>query len=203
MIDFDGTHKYSQGLIETKYIPSIQGLQQLTLYLSQQGMSSEEIINELKDFKWDFHLNGVTPASLISLIIKKGKQENIILGSFDDVILYETEIKYLKSISDEIIRKILYLSLIVSKWNNHPSGWIRYDRDFLFDFWNLKYAEKDKNTIMQQCCQQGMDLRVIGSKLPIICFKINFKFVDANPVKILHKESDIRLVYQELFEVEK
>ena len=115
---------------------------------------------------------------------KKEKQEE-----FE---IYESEVRYLQSVKNEADRKILFLLLAISKYDNHPTGWIKYNRDLLFNFWGLKLTKPQRSEVIKRCCEIGaIDLRVIGSKNPIVCFKVNFRSYDfANVVAKLRFEDN-------------
>ena len=187
-------------ILETRRIGSLQDLQSLLCRYVSQGKTNEEIIEDVEGFQWDFKIQNVEQKALVNLIIKKGKANSFGRGKFENVILYESEREYLSTVPEENVRKILYLALIHSKWENHNSGWIHYSREMFFLFWGIKISEKEKSKIIHQCSNHGMMLRVVGSKNPIVCFKINFRADEGAPVKLFLDVADIKTAYSELFE---
>lgn len=189
-------------ILETRRIGSLQDLQSLLCFYVSQGKTNEEIIEEAEGFQWDFKIHNIEQKALINLIVKKGKTDSFGRGKFENVVLYESEREYLSTVHEENVRKILYLALVHSKWENHSSGWIHYSREMLFLFWGIKTSEKEKSKIVHQCSKHGMMLRVVGSKNPIVCFKINFRADEGIPVKLFLDVADIKMAYSELFEQE-
>lgn len=164
-------------LLETKEIASLDELKQLTVYFTQKGVDVSQILETLEKYEIKFEIKGVKIEEIVRLLAainppsKKEKQEE-----FE---IYESEVRYLQSVKNEADRKILFLLLVISKYDNHPTGWIKYNRDLLFNFWGLKLTNSQRSEVIKRCCESGaIDLRVIGSKNPIVCFKVNFRSYD-------------------------
>lgn len=178
-------------LLETKEIASLDELKQLTVYFTQKGVDVLQILETLEKYEIKFEIKGVKIEEIVRLLVainppsKKEKQEE-----FE---IYESEVRYLQSVKNEADRKILFLLLAISKYDNHPTGWIKYNRDLLFNFWGLKLTNPKKSEVIKRCCESGaIDLRVIGSKNPIVCFKVNFRSYDfANAVAKLRFEDNL------------
>ena len=140
--------------------------------------------------KIEFKIKGVKIEEIVRILVainppsKKERQEE-----FE---IYKSEARYLQSVKNEADRKILFLLLAISKYDNHPTGWIKYNRDLLFNFWGLKLTNPQRSEVIKRCCENGaIDLRVIGSKNPIVCFKVNFRSYDfANVVAKLRFEDN-------------
>ena len=180
-------------LLETKNIASLDELKQLTVYFTQKGVDVSQILETLENYKIKFEIKGVKIEEIVRLLVainppsKKEKQEE-----FE---IYESEVRYLQSVKNEADRKILFLLLAISNYDNHPTGWIKYNRDLLFNFWGLKLTNSQRSEVIKRCCESGaIDLRVIGSKNPIVCFKVNFRSYDfANAVAKL-SFNDVSLI---------
>lgn len=179
-------------LLQEKIIASLDELKQLTVYFTQQGLDISQILETLEKYEIKFEIKGVKVEEVVRLLVtmnppsKKEKQEE-----FD---IYASEVEYLKGVGDATDRKVLFLLLAISKYDNHPTGWIKYNRDLLFKFWGLKLTNPQKSAVINRCCKNGaIDLRVIGSKNPIVCFKVNFQSYDfANVVaKLRFDDSSI------------
>lgn len=177
-------------LLETKEITSLDELKQLTVYFTQKGVDVSQILETLEKYEIKFEIKGVKIEEIVRLLVainppsKKEKQEE-----FE---IYESEVRYLQSVKNENDRKILFLLLAISKYDNHPTGWIKYNRDLIFNFWGLKLTNPQRSEVIKRCCESGaIDLRVIGSKNPIVCFKVNFRSYDfANVVVNLRFEDN-------------
>ena len=186
-------------ILKTRTLFSIQDLYNLIhLYISE-GKTKEEILSKLETFYWGFEIPSIDHVQLVNLILDKAKGNKVERGMFDSVILYESEIEHLKSIQNDTVRKILYTALIYSKWDNHSSGWIRYDKENFFLFWGLKLSEKEKSEIMRGCINEGLMLKVVGSKNPTVCFQINFRKFSGIHVKQIVKIDEVKFGYIELF----
>ncbi len=177
-------------LLETKEITSLDELKQLTVYFTQKGVDVSQILETLEKYKIEFKIKGVKIEEIVRILVainppsKKERQEE-----FE---IYKSEARYLQSVKNEADRKILFLLLAISKYDNHPTGWIKYNRDLLFNFWGLKLTNPQRSEVIKRCCENGaIDLRVIGSKNPIVCFKVNFRSYDfANVVAKLRFEDN-------------
>lgn len=177
-------------LLETKEIASLDELKQLTVYFTQKGVDVSQILETIEKYEIKFEIKGVKIEEIVRLLVainppsKKEKQEE-----FE---IYESEVRYLQSVKNEADRKILFLLFAISKYDNHPTGWIKYNRDLLFNFWGMKLTKPKKSEVIKRCCEIGaIDLRVIGSKNPIVCFKVNFRSYDfANVVAKLRFEDN-------------
>lgn len=195
---FDGTKQYIEEKLKNNSSFSSSDLAYLIFYYNDKGMNPEQINNTLMSIGMNRNIKSALTPELISMILKKNLKDSDLQGDFSAVNLYKLELDYLfEQVEDDTVRKLLYLSLIVSKWNNHPSGWVRYDRESLFEFWDLHYSEEEKKRLMILCNQYGLELRVIGSKNPIICFAVNFKVIETSPVYSLTKGEDIKKIYNE------
>lgn len=179
-------------LLQEKVISSLDELKQLTVYFTQQGLDVSQILETLEKYEIKFEIKGVKIEEIVRLLVtinppsKKEKREE-----FE---IYGSEVEYLKGVADATERKILFLLLTISKYDNHPTGWIKYNRDLLFKFWGIKLTNPQKSAVINRCCKNGaIDLRVIGSKNPIVCFKVNFQSYDfANAVaKLRFDDSSI------------
>lgn len=179
-------------LLRERVITSLDELKQLTVYFTQQGLETEQILETLEKYEIKFEIKGVKIEEVVRLLVtmnppsKKEKQEE-----FE---IYNSEVEYLKGVPDAIDRKVLFLLLAISKYDNHPTGWIKYNRDLLFKFWGLKLTNPQKSAVISRCCKnRAIDLRVVGSKNPIVCFKVKFQSYDfANAVaKLRFDDSSI------------
>lgn len=180
-------------LLQEKVISSLDELKQLTVYFTQQGLETEQILETLEKYEIKFEIKGVKIEEIVRLLVainppsKKEKQEE-----FE---IYESEVRYLQGVENEVDRKILFLLLAISKYDNHPTGWIKYNRDLLFNFWGLKLTNPQRSEVIKRCCENGaIDLRVIGSKNPIVCFKVNFRSYDFANVVAELSFNDVSLI---------
>ena len=188
-------------IIQSKKISSIKDIQVLVFYMIKKGFSVDDIKDKIStEYQVNYKIKDFSIESVIDILVQRGIPENLLKGESDSVEIYESEISHLKSVENADVRKILYLLLIIAKWSNHSSGWIRYDKKYLFNFWGFKYKDTEKTKVINECCKNGLDLRVVGSKNPIICFKLDFRDIDSKPIIVINETKDIKKTYCEVFE---
>lgn len=188
-----------ENILKTKKIFSLTELKDFCEYMVEQGVGTDRIIEVLADYDVQVGIKGVNLQDLVRVVVakiepttKKGKNE--------EITFYKSEVEYLKNIDDDVERKILYLLLAISKYDNHPSGWIKYKRELLFKFWGFYFTNSQKTEIMNRCCESGaIDLRVVGSKNPIVCFKVNFQTFDFGEEMITIRFEDVYESYEGIF----
>ena len=189
----------AENIVKTKKISSLSELNDVCEYMVEQGLSLERILETLGEYEIQLGVKGVNSQDLIRVVVAK-IEPTIKKDKPSEIKFYRSEIKYLKNIEDETERKILYLLLAISKYDNHPTGWIKYKRELLFKFWGLYFTNSQKTEIMNCCCESGaIDLRVVGSKNPIVCFKVNFQVFDLGEEAVSVDFNDIYGAYGRLF----
>lgn len=191
---FNKNNELAISILDKKEFASLNELILVVQYLSTL-FPYDKIIEELKDFDVKFEIDGVAPSSLIRLAYLTRKSESKTEGFGEGLPFYEGELEHLNQINNSWTRKILFILLVVSKFSDHPSGWIRYSREGLFKFWHFNKNEKTKQEIMKDCCNNGLELRVIGSKCPMTCFKLDFREYSGFPIFSIHNEQEIYSYY--------
>ena len=180
-------------VFDSKSISSLSDLNDLIFYFKMQGFLSSEIPALLSDFQYNIGEYGINREEWVNIVLKNVNNSKPVSGSYKGGLsFFASEIQHIKNIPSTDVRKILFLSLFIYKWNNHPTGWIRFSQNSLFDFWKLKYPPKKKNAIIKECCKQGMELRVVGSKSPVVCFGLNFQQDKGEEVFKIEKLEDVR-----------
>ena len=85
----------------------------------------------------------------------------------------QTEVEILKNIKPQQTKRLIYCLMCQAKFNPHEGGWIRLDWPKCLKYgFNQKEILKLRLENLQVCVEYGMEMRVIGSKNPIVCFKI-------------------------------
>lgn len=182
-------------ILQSKKLTSYRDLCRLVYYYKSYGWKNEDIAKELSGFEWGFSLKAKSKKEIMGTVLEEWEKIRTD-GSFSEVCLYEDEVEYLQGIGNPITRKILYVALLYAKWSNHPSGWIRYKRDDFFDFWNIKISARERDTIMGECTSMhGMELRVIGSATPMVCYQLSFREHMGNVVRNIFDPDEIALAY--------
>ena len=119
-------------IIQSKKISSIKDIQVLVFYMIKKGFSVDDIKGKIStEYQVNYKIKDFSIESVIDILVQRGIPENLLKGESDSVEIYESEISHLKSVENADVRKILYLLLIIAKWSNHSSGWIRYDKKYL------------------------------------------------------------------------
>lgn len=162
-------------MLSEKKLYSVQEARELAQYLHSQGRGYEEILKGLRDIEWDFKGAHLIKEKAISVLLSLPLVE-VDVNPETEVFITSTEVETLKTL-EELSRKFLYLALLYSKLNNHPSGWINYERESFFKAWGFKnLPDREKASAVQKCYEKGLiEFRVMGSKFPISCYKISFR----------------------------
>lgn len=86
-----------------------------------------------------------------------------------------------KAKGKEKIRNLLCAYLAISRYDDYESGWINYHTKKIFNISGFsKVPEKIKNEIVNSLVAAGIiQLKVIGKKNPILCYKLNWRDVQA------------------------
>lgn len=156
---------------------SLEELHKAGLFLKKQGKSDAEIKDFYNSLIFKFSLSGLNKENLIQGVLwhLNDYEKELINGSFElnTVDITEKEIEILTAIDDDTLRRVLYFLLIVSKWNNHPSGYIRFRKEDILDFWRGDIKPQQLKQIMRSSeFNKYIKLLVIGAKRPVICFSI-------------------------------
>lgn len=144
--------------------------------LLDQGKDEEQIVEELIDTCPSFPKGEYKKKLLLKFLqdFKRSLEENLCL---DEIVIYQSEKEYLEKISDIDTRKQVLCLIIWKKMHDHPSGWIKFDREKVFKliYTDKEFVEQEKNLkAYNNCFSNYAELRVIGSKNPIVCYSIPY-----------------------------
>ena len=164
-------------IIQSRSIANIDELIAVVNSYKASGYVFEYIVSELDD--WDFNI-GIDENLLPRyLLIEKVFNKKIVSSEAGEILcdikITQPEFNFLKKVKEEDVRKLLYFALVYSKAHDHPTHWIKYDRDVWFNAMGLNYKEPKRKEIITKCFDNGLELRVIGAKQPIVCYKVNFR----------------------------
>lgn len=191
MLNFDSLHKQLSDFKPPFVFPDMKSVEEYIRLRYKRGDSLGTIVEDLKKRAYKFETVGIDWLQIVTTIVRTSY--SVLDGQFHGLYLYEEEIQHLRSVASIEARKFLYLALIVHKWNNHPSGWVRYERDDFFSFWGLHILKnKEKECIAQEAVKYGLELRVVGSKEPIICYNIAFRKDFGDIAAMIDSEQQIR-----------
>ena len=95
----------------------------------------------------------------------------------------EGDIAFLQSLPTDRIKRIFYSLKIRSKATPHQTGWIALvgTKALLYAF-TKREVLKFKLEELSMCVPYGLDICVIGSSKPVLCFKIKNEFEDGKVV---------------------
>ena len=81
------------------------------------------------------------------------------------------------------IKRLLLALMSVYRRNFHHSGWVKYDKKFIFYLAGLQdLPVKEVEELTQYLHQEyGLDMQVVGSNSPVPCFKIDWLFKQPQP----------------------
>ena len=95
------------------------------------------------------------------------------LAEEESVPFFVEEVEFLSSISKPSIKQLFYLLFFYKKNHEHHSGWIRFNFDeVIAPISNFKTKHKFKREDLQELVPFGFEMRSIGSKAAIPCFKL-------------------------------
>ena len=83
------------------------------------------------------------------------------IGRDVNIVFYDLEIEFLKSLPNEKIKRLFYSLLCFEKLHWHESGWIRFEIDELAEFGGLKTLKCED---FADLVPFGLKMRVTGSK---------------------------------------
>ena len=85
--------------------------------------------------------------------------------------LSEVEIATCNSIDDPLLKRVFYCLLVQRRLHPHKNGWVELDwPKVLTTAFDPKEAQRIKIEILSELRPYGLNMRVIGSQNPILCF---------------------------------
>lgn len=150
----------------------------------EKASDVNKIVNSLR-------AEGMTDGSIREFLLECGRKfelgDNLFERSLDyllsisqpvveEVELFKvgsSESTALSCVEDVSVRKLLSVLLYVAKTNWHHTGWIKYDEVAVMELCKMKNHSRFLEEV-QKATKQGLSFRVVGSKNPILCFKLDF-----------------------------
>lgn len=173
----DKNSETARKIIDNGKIKSVKDLQTIISYWYKNGNSDSDILNAVNEMEFCWQIKTVSPEEIAKIIIRDCNLEEYKF-TIKNIVIYKKEMEDLMNIDDENVRKLMYCFLIYSKINNHSSGWIRYDKNYIFHLGNFSNATGNK--YVSDCCKYGLELRVIGAKHSLVCFHLGIKRIDGD-----------------------
>lgn len=197
--------KILEPVLASKTFNTIEEVDLLVDYRYSHGVAIADILDEILKFNFKFNTQYINWERVVLGLIRSYKKRSVFYGDWDNVIISEFEINQIKAIPQRVVRELLWFYLILHKWNGHPSGWVHFVREAGFEFWNIAdWSKGQKEETMQMCTACGLELRVVGNKEPIICYRIKWAEEETPNFGLkIKNEDDIERLYREVIENER
>ena len=113
--------------------------------------------------------------TLMRKIVKRYLEE--CCAAQGEFFLTEEELTYCKNINNPLLKRIFYCLLIQAKLHPHKNGWVQLDwPNVLTAAFGAEESKQMKIEILSDLREFGLDMRVIGSKNPVLCFNLSCSF---------------------------
>lgn len=185
--------------------------QELNAFIEQidQGEIPEnfdELYEKFSDFLPSFPKCDAKKTLMKHLLSEKQLDSTVLSDTFVDIL--QKELWWILDGEDSFVRRALLCFVVWKKLHPHPSGWIKYvPNEIMKPLFTPKEIEEiiKKPCVIQKCCNRGMDMMVIGSKHPIVCYSLPELLGDDTiilsfPYSDLKKISDSLDAFEEEFD---
>ena len=136
--------------------------------LRAEGMTDGSIREFLLECERGFELNNQCFEQIVDYLLQIPLCVKNTSAIF---VVYEEEWDFLLNIIDEEVRALFGVLIYIAKTNWHNSGWIKYDESQVMRLLGIKNHGKFLELI-HQAVTLKLEFRVVGSKNPILCFKL-------------------------------
>lgn len=149
-----------------------QDVAQMINCLRADGMTDGSIKELLLESEREFELDDKLFEKALELLLVAELPNNL---SEDERLINITQREYdfINQIQDVEVRLLFTVLLYCARENWHPTGWIKYDEQMVMQLGGFRNHKKFLE-ITQRATKQGLDFRVVGSKNPILCFKLSW-----------------------------
>ena len=155
----------------TSKLKMVKEMLNLAKELKKEGSSDSSLREGLSAFKTELGLSDGVFDEVINLISRTEISEEDKLETFS-ISIWEYE--KLESIEDLEIKKLCAVLMYFVRTNWHSTGWIRYDEAKVMSLCEIKNYGFFIDVVQRACAAGLLSFRVVGSKNPIICFKLDF-----------------------------
>ena len=155
----------------TSKLKMVKEMLNLAKELKKEGSSDSSLRESLSAFKTELGLSDGVFDEVINLISRTEISEEDKLETFS-ISIWEYE--KLENIEDAEIRKLCAVLMYFVRTNWHSTGWIRYDEAKVMSLCEIKNYGSFIDVVQRACAAGLLSFRVVGSKNPIICFKLDF-----------------------------
>lgn len=136
--------------------------------LRAEGMTDGSIREFLLECERGFELNNQCFEQIVDCLLKAPVKIKDTSATF---VVYEDEWDFLLNVVNEEVRALFGVLIYVAKTNWHDSGWIKYDEPQIMQMLGIRNHGKFLE-LVHQAVKLKLEFRVVGSKNPILCFKL-------------------------------
>lgn len=186
------------------YFVSAHEVRELVYYLyCNKQWTPVEIATECEKYEWKFTEGEVLKKKIIPVLITMAVTQPPKKMQEKEISLYDSEVFFLtREFLTPSERKLLYFLLVYSKFDNHPSGWIKYSGSLVDELIQVK-DPKHRLRLMNHCCLKDcLELRVMGSKNPVTCYRVMFRQEEGVSVVRLHSMKEAQEFYNKQWGLE-
>lgn len=164
------------------------------LSMQNEDKTDDQIIEELCDMVCPSFPKGEYKKKLLGKFLSDFKRAQEEYVPFDEITITRKEFEWLADIKSIRTRKQVLCLIVWKKLHNHPSGWIKFNKEdifsLLFSQKEFKQMEADRKAYID-CFNNYSELRVIGSKNPIVCYSLpRWLTEDTEPWIFFNPESE-------------
>ena len=182
-------------IVESRQFLKAEEVYPAVLYLAKKGQDEENTVAEICKYDRQFEMLSIVFERIAHELYIKAQEE---IRQNVYVQITENELTFLKQIEDVGERKLLLLLLVAAKQSNHPSGWDNYAKTEYMRVLGVAKKPEKYAAWIQPACEQGyVELRVVGSKNPILCFKLSFRDDDGPVVGQIKTVSQLDTFFEE------
>lgn len=140
--------------------------------LRAEGMTDGSIRETLIEAEKEFELDDKLFERAVDLLLNSALLES---QPVDEMMIdiSQQEYDFISQIGDRDVRILFAVLVYCARRNWHPTGWIKYDEQKVMELGGFKNHTRFLE-VTQKASRQGLDFRVVGSKNPILCFKLNW-----------------------------
>ena len=140
--------------------------------LRAEGMTDGSIRETLIEAEKEFELDDKLFERAVDLLLNSALLESQPVGEMM-IDISQQEYDFISQINDRDVRILFVVLVYCARRNWHPTGWIKYDEQMVMELGGFKNHTRFLE-VTQKASKQGLDFRVVGSKNPILCFKLNW-----------------------------
>lgn len=158
-----------------------------------EGKTDEQIVEELWETSCPSFPKGAYKKKLLMRFLSDFRRAQEEYVPFGDIVITQKEHEWLSKVKKVRTRKQLLCLIVWKKLHNHPSGWIRFDGEEIF---SLLFSKKEYKQMESEprayvdCFSNYSELRVIGSKNPIVCFSLPNELEEESEPWIIFRPED-------------